>query len=101
MGTTDFVAVLFYAAGGDPTIAPGGESKEGVSSKILWMVRGADGPLTIRGTEAVGRTEYTQEINPVDDVSYPSIVAVPSAGCWTLEVSVAGRVAGSITVPAR
>ncbi|GAA1506094.1 hypothetical protein GCM10009677_43170 [Sphaerisporangium rubeum] len=100
MGGGDFAAVLFYADGDDPTITPGGKAADGGNTKILWLIRAADGPLTVRGTEAVGRGSFTQEVTRSDGISYPSIVVVPSAGCWTLEASVSGRVAGSITVPA-
>jgi len=99
MGDDRFAAVLFYAAGGDATMAPGGTMPDGRSTKILWMIRDADGPLTIRGTEARGGG-FTQEVQRADQPnSYPSIVNVPREGCWTLTAELGGRAVGSITVP--
>jgi hypothetical protein len=98
MGDQDFVAVLFYAAGGDPTISPGGKAPDGSATKILWLVRGATGPLTIRGT-APGGAGFTQNID--GGGSYPSIVDIPRSGCWTIEATVAGKRVGSIVLPAK
>jgi len=99
MGNDRFAAVLFYAAGGDPTMAPGGTMPDGRNTKILWMIRDGEGPLTIRGTEARGG-DFTQEVPRADQPnSYPSVVAVPRAGCWTLTAALGDRTIGSITVP--
>lgn len=99
MGNDRFAAVLFYATGGDPTMAPGGTMPDGRSTKILWLVRGGDGTLTIRGTEARGG-DFTQQVERADQAnSYPSTVVVPRAGCWTLTAELDGRAVGSITIP--
>lgn len=100
MGGDDFAAVLFYADDDDPTITPGGKAANGANTKILWLIREADGPLTVRGIETTRHNSFTQEVTQSDGISYPSIVVVPSAGCWRLEASVSGRVAGVVTLPA-
>jgi hypothetical protein len=99
MGDDDFVAVLFYAGPGDPTMLTDGRAPNGANAKILWLVRNSSGPLTLRGTEQAKGAEFTQEID--GGGSYPSIVEVPGTGCWKLEASVSGRVAGTITLPVR
>jgi hypothetical protein len=99
MGDEDFAAVLFYASRADPAMLPGGKAPNGGSSKILWLIRDSTGPLTIHGTELRKGATFTQEID--GGGSYPSIVDVPSSGCWSLKATLQDREAGSITLPVR
>lgn len=100
IGNNDFAAVLFYSRDGDSVMTVGGKMPDGGNTKILWLVRrAAPGPLTIRGSERAGGPMFGQEVDGAG--SYPSTVVVPRRGCWTLEVSVAGRNVGLITIPVR
>jgi len=85
--------------------APGG----GPNQKILWIVRnvGLDAYITIRGRELGGTATFRQQFTVVTDGSsqpakgteYASIIVIPHAGCWRLDVST-GRAKGSLIVKA-
>ena len=87
--------------------APGG----GPNQKILWIVRNVgldlDGRITIRGRELGGKAAFRQQFTVVTDSSaqpakgteYASIIVIPHAGCWRLDVST-GRVKGWLIVDA-
>lgn len=93
------VAVLFFASHRGVTMRAGGRMTPELQTKILWSIQGAGGdPLVLRGHEPSGRT-FTQRVTGIGGGQYPSIVVVPSKGCWTLTATVAGQAAGSITVP--
>jgi hypothetical protein len=86
-----------------------GVAPAGWSTKILWIIRNvhATAAITIRGSELGGRGRFRQEFRIVFDHSpertagrmYASIVRIPAAGCWRLDVS-SGRVRGSLVVRA-
>jgi hypothetical protein len=98
MGDNNFAAILFYAQGTDPTIKPGGKLPNGGQTKILWLIRGATGPLTLHGSAPGPSGDFTQ--NVAGSGFYPSIVVVPRSGCWTIDATVDGRRVGSIVLPA-
>jgi hypothetical protein len=83
-------------------VAPGGWN-----TKILWIVRNvhAQGLFTLRGRELAGTRTFRARFSRVTDASaqpaqgneYASIVKVPAAGCWRLDVS-SGSARGSLVV---
>ncbi len=100
-GDGQFAAVLFYSHDGTSTLrlAPG-QNGPGREGKFLWLVANADamnGPLTIIGTSLVPGQSFTQQIP--GGGSYPSIVTIPSPGCWTMTGWLQGRRVGSLVVP--
>lgn len=86
--------------------APGGSP----AMKILWIVRNTHvaGPITILGHRVLGPGRFTQRFDPVSDISaqpaqgveYASIIKIPSAGCWRLDMNAGPRVRGSLIVRA-
>ncbi|HEX5407641.1 MAG TPA: hypothetical protein VFX16_35675 [Pseudonocardiaceae bacterium] len=99
IGDDRFVAVLFYARGGNPDIPAHGGWSDGGSAKILWWAEGAAAQLAVHGRESGGR-EFTQSFQTIGNGQYPTVVAVPEPGCWTLDAAVGSRHVGSITVRA-
>jgi hypothetical protein len=80
---------------------------DGASTKILWTIDHASisDALQIDGTNLsnAGKT-FHQTINPssspvanLSQNQYPSIVVVPSAGCWQLQIT-SGQASGTITM---
>lgn len=79
----------------------------GPNQKILWIVRNprASGALVVRGTDLGDADTFRESFGHVHDASaqpaqggeYASIVNVPHAGCWRLDVS-SGRVKGWLIV---
>jgi hypothetical protein len=106
------VAFLFYY-GGRPfrdgrqvpaymahaTIATHGRVPQG-STKILWWVRGKGaGPtLTVTGTRLDAAGAFRQVVSG-NGRTFPSIVDVPTAGCWRLSLR-SGKVTGGLIVRA-
>jgi hypothetical protein len=95
-------------AGDPPRLAlwAGGKAPgTGPNQKILWVIRnrGETGTITVRGTQLGGTGgRFKQEFHAVGATDpagslYASIVNVPHAGCWRLDVS-SGRVKGSLVV---
>jgi hypothetical protein len=82
-------------------IYTGGEMPQGWSTKVLWTwvgraERGRGGrDLVVKGTRLDGRGSFTRRFGAISYAgqrgapSFASIVDVPSAGCWRLEVSTA------------
>lgn len=86
---------------GDHTGDPGTRPGTGPPAGTMAGTPRSPGLLTLRGAEAAGGAGFTRELPPVVPAgSYPSVISVPGAGCWTLTVAVGGRTVGSITVPA-
>jgi hypothetical protein len=85
-------------------IGTGGQAESGVVTKILWWVQGKGSPtLTIVGNRTDGAGSFRQEITgPTlgDNTTFPSLVKVPSPGCWKLGIR-SGSTSGSITFRAR
>ena len=77
-----------------------GQAESGVVTKILWWVQGKGSPtLTIVGNRTDGAGSFRQTITGPslgDNTTFPSLVKVPSPGCWTLAVH-SGSTSGSIT----
>jgi hypothetical protein len=96
---------------GDPprfTLWAGGKAPPpGPNQKILWIVRNARayGPLVVRGREighpvsfqASFMRVYDGSAQPAQGLEYASIIDVPHAGCWRLDV-VNGGAKGSLIV---
>ena len=99
VSSANLVGVLFYSRDGTSTIGLDGKMPDGGNTKILWFVREATvGPILIQGdSDRGGRFEASFE----GAGSYPSIVEVPSAGCWTLRASLGAREVGTVAVVAR
>lgn len=112
------VGVLFaydprLETAGSPTFAlwTSGAAPEGSPAmKILWIARNvhAAGRIVVSGRELTGTGRFTQRFAAVTDASsqpargveYASIVKIPHAGCWQLDVSAGARVRGSFAVRA-
>lgn len=72
----------------------GGRSSGAAAPKILWIPRGAAGPmLVISGRRLDGPGSFSQS-EPVASGGFPSIVEIPSAGCWELTLAT-----GNLRVP--
>lgn len=72
--------------------APGGRLR----MKILWELRsGSAWTLSVRGTRLDAPGRFAQSFE--GGRSFPSIVVVPTAGCWSLTVK-AGKATGHVTV---
>lgn len=100
-GGDEFAAVLFYSRDGTSTLrSVPGTPKSSREGKFLWLVPNADamnGPLTITGASQTPGQSFKQEIP--GGGSYPSIVTIPSPGCWTLTGWLQGRRLGSLVIP--
>jgi hypothetical protein len=80
-------------------IYTGGTMPQGWSTKVLWAFVGpkhrnrGSARLTVRGTRLDARGRFTQRFGAIGyegqagAPSYASIIDVPSAGCWRLDVS--------------
>jgi hypothetical protein len=121
-GSTRIVGYLFYygtSALGDsrfnrsPSVAipvggtiPAGEASPAASAKILWITQGkASRHLLIVGRRLDGAGTFRQTEQAAASGSFPSIVGLPSAGCWRLTLKT-GRVAATavfqaVDVPAQ
>lgn len=77
----DMAAVLWALR--DPLVAPPAADR---NNKILWVARvgAADGPLEIRAT-LTGTTRTVSRT--VDPAPGPSIIDLPSPGCWSFDLS--------------
>jgi len=86
-----------------------GESPRGHSTKLLRIVRNryAGGQIVLRGRELGGTATFRQWFGEVWDASaqpakgheYASIVNLPQAGCWRLDVK-SGRARATFVVQA-
>jgi len=73
---------------------PHGMMPHGVSTKILWEINNPHavvlGPLTIDGRNLAGGDTMHQLVpRAVGPTDYPSIVNIPTPGCWQLRVQIA------------
>ncbi len=92
--SSGILGYLFYAqsattkSGTYRFLHTGGGYLDGSATKILWMVDNpqASGPLQLDGTNLShpGKT-FQQTITGEGEI--PSIVVVPSAGCWHLQIT--------------
>jgi hypothetical protein len=71
-----------------------------LATKILWTVRrGAGATLRIGGRRLDGPGSYASSWRGVGGGEFPSIVRLPSAGCWSLELA-SGKVRRNVVVEA-
>jgi len=99
MGDARFAAVLFYAAGDDPTMRAQGRMAAGQTTKVFWWVAAGGDTMTVQGREQRSGRTFSQVMEGIGGGQFPTVPVVPSAGCWTLTVSVSGRDVGAITIP--
>ena len=83
-------------------IYAGGRAPEGWNTKFLWWAPHPTGPLTLTGRrlDGVGRfVQHEGSASSDDGVVFPSIVEIPTAGCWAVTVSM-GKTAGLVVFQA-
>ncbi len=93
---------LFYAqsattkSGTYQFIHTGGGYPDGSATKILWIVDHpqSSGPLQIDGT-SLSNPKKTFHQTFAGEAEIPSIVVVPSAGCWRLQI-ISGNANGTL-----
>ncbi len=98
------LAYLFYyhpdPAASDPraVLYANGVTPQGGYTKILWIFlkRNRSHALVIRGYERATGATFVQRVRGAG-LYVPSIVDVPSAGCWDLRVRTASRPRNSAT----
>jgi hypothetical protein len=80
-------------------IYAGGQSPDGRESmKILWELRrGSAIALRVQGTRLDASGSFSQELSPAGAAQFPSIINVPTRGCWRLTLR-AGKVTGHVTL---
>jgi hypothetical protein len=76
-------------------IYAGGRAPEGWSTKFLWWSPKPAGGLVLNGTrlDAPGSFRQTFTSAAADDgtIVYPSIVEIPTSGCWAVRVTIGPR----------
>jgi hypothetical protein len=100
--SSGIVGHLFYAhsattkSGTYRFLHTDGGYPDGSTTKILWMVNSpqASGPLHIDGTN-LSHPGKTFHQTVAGEAEIPSIVVVPSAGCWRLHIS-SGNATGTL-----
>jgi hypothetical protein len=100
IGNDQFVAVLFYARQANPDIPAHGGWSDGGSAKILWWADGSAAQLAVHGREATTAREFNQTFPTIGNGQYPTVVTVPTPGCWTLDATIGNHQVGSITLRA-
>jgi hypothetical protein len=67
----------------------GGKTPNGGTTKILWLAHGTGAGLVlvVRGKRLDHRGSFTQSFSTAGGDEYPSIVRVPAAGCWQLQLT--------------
>jgi hypothetical protein len=83
-------------------IYAGGRAPEGWNTKFLWWAPHPTGPLTLTGRRLDGVGRFVQKFGSAssdDGVVFPSIVEIPTAGCWAVAVSM-GKTTGLIVFQA-
>jgi hypothetical protein len=90
-------AVLFVSTlpGADRAlIYAGGRAPEGWSTKFLWWSPRRGGGVVLSGQRLDGVGTFRESFNAAatedGTVIYPSIVDIPSAGCWAVRVAIGG-----------
>src|SRR5262249_48865545 len=97
--------ILFYAASTTPSqpfvpLYTDGKAPGGAATKILWVVQNGTGSaqLQITGTELAPESgSFQQTVPPASSPSNnsPSIVVVPSPGCWQLTLQTGSATASA------
>lgn len=95
-----FVSVV---PGADSAVVyAGGRAPEGWSTKFLWWAPHPTGPLVLTGRQIGGAGRFVQRFDSAatdDAVVFPSIVEIPTAGCWAVTVEM-GKAAGLVVFQA-
>ena len=82
-------------------IYSGGQSPDGrLSMKILWELRhGSALTMLVRGKKLEGSGSFSQQLSAAagSTAQFPSIVDVPTPGCWRLTVK-AGETTGRVVL---
>jgi len=94
------------ARGGDADLHTGGVMPNGGSTKILSLIAHGDTTVTLvidgRNLTGAGRTHQVfpraAGVGGIVGVQYPSIVVVPTPGCWRFLLH-SGAAAGTVTLP--
>jgi hypothetical protein len=91
------VGQLFYYAGTTwqegslpgARIYTGGKTPNGGTTKILWLAHGTSAGLVlvVRGKRLDHRGSFSQSFSTAGGGEYPSILKVPVAGCWQLQLT--------------
>jgi hypothetical protein len=86
--------------GSDGLVIYTGGQNGNLATKILWTIRkGAGRVLRISGRRLDGSGSFRERWRGVPGRNFPSIVRVPSAGCWQLSI-VSGRIRASVVLQA-
>jgi hypothetical protein len=95
-----FVSVV---PGADSAVVyAGGVAPEGWSTKFLWWAPHPTGTLVLTGRQIGGAGRFVQQFGSAatdDAVVFPSIVEIPTAGCWAVTVAM-GKAAGLVVFQA-
>lgn len=84
---------------GSALLYAGGRTPDGGNTKVLWRATQPGGLLTVRGTQLDGFGTFRQTFTEAAPSGYwPSIVVVPTAGCWLLTARGIGKAAGIVVV---
>jgi hypothetical protein len=81
---------------------PAGDTSPAASAKILWFTRGkASSRLLLVGRrlDGPGTFRHTEDAASSPSGTFPSIIELPSAGCWRLTLKT-GRVIATVVVQA-
>ena len=79
-----------------------GKWADGQAAKVLWWARkrATTRVIVIRGTSLDGGGTFLEKFPAASSGGgYPSIVDIPTEGCWRLDVTI-GRLRGHVTVRA-
>ena len=94
--------IVFGARAGATTLElpAGGAWADGHTAKILWWPRrrGAAHSIAIRGRSLEGGGTFVEKFS-ASGSNFPSIVDLPSAGCWRVDVTT-GKLHGTVYVNA-
>jgi hypothetical protein len=64
-----------------------GVAPDGTNMKILWYVPHGSLRAVVRGFRLDGSESFVQPLRMAQNNFYPSIMSVPSPGCWRVTVS--------------
>lgn len=101
-GASGIIGHLFFYSPADPYLHTGGKMPDGSTTKILWVASASLGmignQLEVTGTRLPNKDETFRQVFPVANGNeFPSIVNVPSAGCWQLAL-ITGSISGTVTL---
>jgi len=83
---------------GGALLYAGGRTPDGGNTKVLWRATQPSGLLAVRGTQLGGTGTFRQTFNEAGSPSgyWPSIIVVPTPGCWLLTARGIGETAGIV-----